>query len=217
MQTLDDLALAIDAASDAGDETALRQLAGECESRLYGADSPDRVRLRYYQSNTYSAIITTKSNDANYLWSWEQLDGIRNLLSLRQAINEPAFESVDPIVSCQIRTNLANRLNVLGRPVAANEEWSKVLRTIPHFAKALASQASGITSFAGTLCDDGHTRTLLAAAQSLYDKALDQGALWESGDRDAFASRLTMCWKCRGNGLVFPSTTTGPLKVYPVA
>lgn len=192
MRTSEELARAIDAASDAGDEASLRQLAAECEERLNTTpDGPDRVLLRYYQSNTYSAIVEARCSNIAYLESWEQPDGVRNLLLLRQAINESAFGSVDPIISCQIRTNLANRLNSLGRPIAANEEWSKALRTIPYFAKALASQAGGITSLAGSLYDDGHTSVLLAAARALYDKALDEGALWESGDRDSFASSLT--------------------------
>lgn len=192
MRTPDDLAHAIDAASNTGDEASLRQLAAECEERLNAtADGPNRVVLRYYQSNTYSAIIEARCNDIAYLRNWEQPDGTRNLLLLRHAINESAFGSVDPIISCQIRTNLANRLNSLGRPIAANEEWSKVLRTIPHFAKALASQAGGITCLARTLYDDCHTSVLLAAARSLYDKALGEDALWESGDRDCFAPSLT--------------------------
>ena len=192
MRTMGELAHAIDAATDAGDEASLRQLAAECEERLNATpDGPDRVLLRYYQSNTYSAIVAAKYNDIDYQWSWEQPDGVRNLLLLRQAINESAFElSLDPIIACQIRTNLANRLNSLGRPIAANEEWSKVLRNIPHFAKALACQAGAMTSFAGTLYDDGHASVMLAAARSLYDKALDRGALWESGDRDTLAPGL---------------------------
>ena len=60
MRTLDDLAHAIDDASDAGDETLLRQLGEECENRLGTSEGEDRVLLRYYQSNTYSAIIAAK-------------------------------------------------------------------------------------------------------------------------------------------------------------
>ena len=190
MQTLDDLAHAIDAASDAGDEALLRQLAGECESRLGTAEGVDRVRLRYYQSNTYSAIITAKQNDADYIWSWEQPDGIQNILLLRQAISEPAFAILDPIIACQIRTNLANRLNNLGRPIAANEQWLKVLKTHPRFAKALASQANAIGFYAGTLYDHSHTSILLAAAHSLFDSALNDNAFWESGDRSSVAPDL---------------------------
>ena len=109
---------------------------------------------------------------------------------LRRAINEPAFKAIDPIVACQIRTNLASRLNTLGRPIAANAEWLKVLETNPRFAKALACRAQAIKFYAGLLYDPNHRPILLASAQSLFDKALDINALWESGDRDDVAPGL---------------------------
>ena len=126
----------------------LRQLGEECENRLGTSEGEDRVLLRYYQSNTYSAIIAAKQDDADYTWSWEQPDGVQNVLMLRRAISEPAFETINPIIACQIRTNLAGRLNTLGRPVAANEQWLKVLETEPCFAKALANRAKGIGFYA---------------------------------------------------------------------
>ena len=140
MRPLNDLAHAIDSASDEGDETSLRQLGEECENRLDSAEGQDRVLLRYYQANTYSAICAAKRHDADYTWNWEQPDGVQDVLMLRRALTEPNFETIHPIIACQIRTNLANRLNTLGRPVAANEQWLKVLKTEPRFAKALASQ-----------------------------------------------------------------------------
>ena len=92
MRSLDDLAHAIDAASDEGKERSLRQLGDECESRLDTAEGTDRVLLFYYQSNTYYGIVSLKQDEATDVWDWEQSDGVKNLLCLRQAINEPAFE-----------------------------------------------------------------------------------------------------------------------------
>ena len=191
MQILDDLARAIDAASDASDEAALRELGQECEDRLSGATGLDRVFLLYYQSNTFSAIISSQATDSGALWDWEQYTAIQNVLSLRRAIHEPSFEAVGPILSCQIRTNLANRLNALGRPLAANEQWLEVLRTEPGFAKALANRAKAMAFFGTMLYDKGHEVHLLAGARSLYDAALQEDALWESGDRDSFVPMLT--------------------------
>ena len=121
MQTLDDLAHAIDSASDAGDKALLRRLGGECKDRLGAAEGEERVRLLYYWSNTYSSIISIKRQDSDYIWDWEQPEGVQNNLLLRRAIRERAFETIDPIVARQIRTNLANRLHALGRPVAASK------------------------------------------------------------------------------------------------
>lgn len=187
---LNDLAHAIDLASDLGDVAELRQLGKECERRLVFAEGEDRVLLQYYQSNTYSAIITTKQHDMEYIWSWEHPDAIQNVLLLRRAILEPAFENIDPIIACQIRTNLANQLNSLGRPIAANEQWLIVLDAEPRFAKALANRALSVAFYAGNLYDHNHTSILLAAARSLFDEALDENAIWESGDRNSISPDL---------------------------
>ena len=80
MQTLDDLAHAIDSASDAGDEAVLRRLGENCENRLSTAESEDRVQLLYYWSNTYASIIAIKQNDPDYVWDWKQPEGVQNML-----------------------------------------------------------------------------------------------------------------------------------------
>ncbi len=117
----------------------------ECERRLASAKGMDRVLLNYYRANTYPDIIEAKRNDENYTWSWEQSDGVQDVLALRRAIIEPAFKTCPSIRIGQMRTNLANRLSTLGRPVAANEQWLKMLEVVPSFAKALA--ARGDSSF----------------------------------------------------------------------
>ena len=190
MKTVDELGSAIDAASDEGNEELLRQLGKECESSLSTAVGEERVFLRYFQANTFGAIVQFKSRDSNYLWNWEQPDGVQNLLLLRQAIAEEAFENINPILECQIRTNLANRLNSMGRPVAANEQLLKVLEIAPTFAMALANRGNDIAFYATTLYDSGHQPVLLSAALSLIDSSLDKDAIWESGDRDSLAPAL---------------------------
>ena len=70
MQTLNDLALAIDAASDVGDKEALRRLGKECESLLDRATGDERVFLLYFQSNTHSAISAAQSGDSSGIWDW---------------------------------------------------------------------------------------------------------------------------------------------------
>ena len=190
MQTLDDLAHAIDSASDAGDEALLRRLGEACESRLSTAKGEDRIRLLYYWSNAYNSIIATKHNDPDYVWNWKQPEGVQNILLLRRAIGEPSFDTINPIVARQIHTNLAARLYAIGRPIAANEERLRVLAYDPLFAKALAGQAKGIAFYAGQLYDQNHIPILLAAARSLYDVALGKDAFWESGDRVSVAPGL---------------------------
>ena len=190
MQTIRELGLAIDAATENGDEGKLRQLGEECERGLASAVGEDRVTLRYYQANTFSAIMEAKQANPEYIWNWQNPDAIQNILLLRQAIGEDAFGQIHPLIAYQIRTNLANRLHSLGRPVAAYEQRFKVLKTAPRFAKALAGQAQGLADLARTVYDQGHIPHLLAAARSLYDSALHEDAIWESGDRASFAPHL---------------------------
>ena len=187
MRKHNDLAHAIDAASDSRDEEALRLLGKECEDRLDGATGDERVRLLYFQSNTHSAIVSSQAGDTARVWDWEQPDAVQNALLLRRAIAEPAFGTIDRILTCQIRTNLANRLYSLGRPVAANEQWLKALAIEPRFAKALINRAKATASYAGAVYDRGHEIWLLSLARSLLDSALHESAYWESGDRDLFA------------------------------
>ena len=118
MKKLQDLAVAIDSASDAGDEETLRRLGKECEQSLDGATGDERVFLLYYQANTYGAIVSAKTADPANLWDWELPDAVQNVLLLRRAISESSFGTIAQTLACQIRTNLANRLNALGRPVA---------------------------------------------------------------------------------------------------
>lgn len=190
METLDDLGQAIDKASDTGNEAALGNLAHECEKRLDFAVGSERVILLYYKSNAYAGIVNSKTRDFDYVWSWNQPDSVKNLLELRRAVKEPNFNSVDPIRRCQIYTSIANRLNSLGRPIAANDYWLQALEIIPLFAKALINRANCLSKdYARMLYDGGHQVILLSAARSLFDAALGK-ALWESGDREDIAPWL---------------------------
>ena len=189
--TLPELAQAIDAATVSGDVEFLRFLSKECEQKLRTATAEERVTLLYYQSNThYGIFLVSRRQDNDYIWNWEQPDSIKSILLLRQTINEPTFNVINPIITCQIRTNLANQLSALGRPIAANAEWLKVLETDPRFAKALAARAQALKFYAGLIYDHNHSLILLASARDQFDKALDKNAIWESGDRDDFAPGL---------------------------
>ena len=81
------------------DEVLLRKLNDDCQGRLATATAEERVLLRYYQSNTYAAIIASNHGNADYTWSWKQPEAIQNILLLRHAIREPAFGTVDPVVA----------------------------------------------------------------------------------------------------------------------
>lgn len=76
--TLSELAKAIDAATDSGDEESLRYLSKECEQKLGTATPEERVILLYYQSNTYYGLFrNSKHQNYDYIWNWEQPESIK--------------------------------------------------------------------------------------------------------------------------------------------
>lgn len=186
----EDLALAVDAATDDGNEQQLRELADDCLRRLKDAEGAERVRLHYYKANCHAGISTINSSDPDFAWSWEQPHDIGEVLALRRAIKEPLFSDLNPILVSQIRTNLGNRLNSLGRPIAANEQWIKALVSTPSFAKALCNRARGLRDYSARLYDENHQSILLAAAREEFAASLADGAIWESDDRDMFVVSL---------------------------
>ena len=108
VDTLDELAHAIDSASDCGDEVSLRRLGKECEKQFQAAEDDTRVRLLYYWANTHAGITSVKRSDRGYISNWNQPDSVQEILLLRRAICEPSYKKISPVVACQIRTNLAN-------------------------------------------------------------------------------------------------------------
>ena len=179
-ETLNDLGKRIDAATAAANERALRLLVDECDRHLETASGEDRVLLYYFQANANSGIASTKHDD-NRAWSWEQDEVVAALLSLRHAINEPVFNAISPVIRCQIRTNMASRLNSLGRCVEALEQWQLVIQAIPKFAMALGNMAYGIGSYAQYIYDCGHVGIFLKTASERYSAALAEDAFWDSG------------------------------------
>ena len=90
MRSFNEIAQSIDSASDVRDEALLRLLSDECEQRLTVARGEDRVHLRYYDANAHAGIMDCRRMDPGYAWNWEQPDGVRVILLLRQAIAEPS-------------------------------------------------------------------------------------------------------------------------------
>lgn len=121
-----DIALRIDAAIVAHDEPCLDHLIAECDILLQEASGTDQVVLYYFKANAFSGLVSAKYDGA-YAWSWQQNEAIQELSNLRLAVSHDAFEDLNPVRQCQIRTNLANRLNSLGRSIEAFEQWDRAI------------------------------------------------------------------------------------------
>ena len=189
-ETLNELGKRIDAATAAANERALMLLVDECDSCLETASGEDRVFLYYFKANAYYGIASTK-HDFDYAWSWGKTESISELLSLRHAVAEPAFGTINPIRQCQIQTNIANRLNSLGRCVEAIEQWQLVIQIIPNFSMSLGNMACGICSYARYLYDYGHVGIFLKAASEKYSAALAEDGFWDSGPDECAHDKLS--------------------------
>jgi LA2681-like HEPN len=184
---IDGLAIRIDKASDHSDVDGLRRAIEECANALRSADSDQRVTIHYFQANAHQELYRIYCQDEGYKWQWEQEEATAGVLALRRAIGETTFQHENLVRRCQIRTNLANALSHVGRPVEAIEQWTTVLIEHSRFAMALGNRAGGIEHYARSLYDTGHAGTLMAEAHTGYRSAVAPGALWDSGFRSDVA------------------------------
>lgn len=182
-RNLGKLAINIDRASDQSDVDALRHAIEECADTLKSANSDQRVKIHYYQANAHQELSRIYCQDEGYKWQWEQAETNLGILALRRAINEPTFREENLVRQCQIRTNLANALSHVGRPVEAIEHWTAVLAEHSRFAMALGNRARGLEHYARSLYDPGHKRILIAEAHTGYRAAVAPDAFWDSGLR----------------------------------
>lgn len=189
---LDELALKIDICSDASDSDQLTGLIDECRQQTKIAEGANRVLLHYFEGNAFAALRKIKCSDESYLWGWEQPEAISEILALRSAIAEPAFIEIDKVRRSQIKTNLGNSLNQLGRPVEAIEQWDDALAVMPKFAMALGNRANGLLHYGRSLYDDKHRAIFLADAHQGFVSALDPNAFWESGFDSGVANEFEM-------------------------
>lgn len=185
---LTDLGRRIDEAGDRADVAELRTLIARCEATLASASPTNRVLVHYFQANAFHEAHRIRSADSGYNWSWEQDDAVGGVLALRRAIQEPAYRDLPVERQCQIRTNLANALSNVGRPVEAIEHWTSVLSELPKFAMALGNRAICLRRYAGSLYDNGHRGILLLEALTGLEAATSRAAFWDSGHHPEVAS-----------------------------
>ena len=180
LEEISTLAPLINAASDEGDTDALHRLALTCAEGAENCEGPYRVILRYFESNAYAGLADASAHDLAGSWSWDQPNLISQIFALRKAARDPGFFEVPWDTRCQVRTNLGNALNRLGRPVAAIEQWDAALKFNPNFAMALGNKARGLEAYGAALFDGGHAGVVLNEASKYYGKATAGEAYWEA-------------------------------------
>ena len=175
------LATEIDLASAALDEQKLQDILGECDRQLENASGVSRPTLLYFKANCFAALGAAKY-DEEYAWSWSQDCAIGELLALRSAIVEDSFDDLGVERKYQIRTNLGNLFNSLGRCSEAIENWNTALQYLPGGAMAKGNKGYCLSNYGSSLYDPGHAGIFFLESQRVLQEALSTSAFWDSGE-----------------------------------
>jgi hypothetical protein len=183
MQTLDGLtpddalqsiSQAIDFAADQGDlelTTRILVWGDQLEPRL--ESNLQRALLDYFRANAWANRQAAKQAEHGSAWSWDQPELEQQVLLLRRALGNPAFESLHVVRRCQILTNLANQLDTAGRFVESRQLWGRALSLQPVFWMARANRARSLMHYAHALYDPGHTAVFALDAHRDTIEALE--------------------------------------------
>jgi len=126
----------------------------------------------YFLANAWAnlRILIRPKND---LWKWEQKEIEQEIIHLRRASHEEeGFQELPAVRACQILTNLANILDLVGRFVEAIEYWDKALDTLPSFAMARGNRGICLINYARSLYDESHKKVFLKQAHMDLEAAL---------------------------------------------
>lgn len=173
-QLIDD---AFDTSLERGAKRALYLLNELSNRELADADG---VLVEYFRANAWAAL----SHIANVRcsWSWEASERQAELLALSRASNHPGFASLDRIRQCQILTNHANLLNMVGRSIDAIAVWDAALKIIPGFAMARGNRGYGLKGYAGMVVDNRERALLALHAFDGLHSSIAEDALYDSAD-----------------------------------
>lgn len=181
---------ASDSSFDRGAKRALFLLEELSKRKLVDTDG---AMVEYFRANAWA----TRSEIANSRrsWFWECPMRQEELLALSRASNHPGFASLDKVRRCQILTNYANLLNLVGRSIDAIAVWDMALKIIPHFAMARGNRGIGLKGYAGMVVDESDRAILALHAFDDFHSTMTEGACHDSIDPHAarayFADQAT--------------------------
>jgi hypothetical protein len=164
-----------DASFDRGTKRALYLLDELSKRDLVDTDC---ALIEYFRANAWAA----RSHIANdrRSWSWEAPERQQELLALSRASSHSGFARLDKVRRCQILTNHANLLSLVGRSIDAIAGWDAALRLIPGFAMARGNRGNGLKVYAGMVADDRERAILALHAYDGLRSAMAEDALHES-------------------------------------
>jgi len=140
----------------------------------------DGAVVEYFRANAYAALSHIANTRQS--WSWEAPEHQEELLALSRASNHPGFASLDKVRRCQILTNHANLLDMVGRTIDAIAVWDAALKIIPGFAMARGNRGCGLKIYAGMVFDDRERAIIALHAYDSLRSTRAKEALYDSAD-----------------------------------
>jgi len=157
------------------------------------------ARLHYFRANAWENRVFEQGK--NETWEWELPEIEQQIIELRKAVTHEGFQLFDPIRQCQVLTNLANKLNTVGRCVEAMEQWDKALTIEPRFAMAHANRGHGLTYYAHSLYDPGHAAVLRVTAADAYQQAMESDSVYDHPENYRHKAQFFQAQKAVVSGL----------------
>lgn len=136
------------------------------------------IVLCYFRANAWENRIY--ENAKTLSWEWDFPEVQNQILELRRAVGHKGFSDQPLVRRCQINTNLAGKLNSIGRFVEAIEYWDRAIEIEPRFAMAQGNKGRGLQFYAGALYDPGHAGVFLAVASNAFGAAAAKDAIFDS-------------------------------------
>lgn len=168
---------AFDASFERGAKRAL-YLLDELAKRTLSDE--DGALIEYFRANAWAA--RSHLGKTRRSWSWGLPEHQEELLALSRAATHPGFASLEKVRRCQILTNHANLLNLVGRSIDAIAGWDAALKIIPEFAMARGNRGYGLKTLAGMIVDDRERAILALHAYDALRSTTDDDAIHESVD-----------------------------------
>tara|TARA_Y100000588_G_scaffold131565_1_gene144223 strand:+ start:2221 stop:3696 length:1476 start_codon:yes stop_codon:yes gene_type:complete len=178
---LNELADAIDSASDEHDTKKLETILGTLDSLIDGECSENRSILHFFKANCFAALRIIERNSVDDTWSWHQERLISELLHLRKAVAERGFVQLNTLMQCKILTNIANGLGTIGRVAESLAYYNQVLSLSSNFAMAIGNKGIGLFHYGQHLYDYGHRGILFFHANKELRRFGAEPLLWDSG------------------------------------
>jgi tetratricopeptide (TPR) repeat protein len=131
-----------------------------------------RLDLDYFRANAWGNRAR-KTQDKQAIWVWDNEPLRHQILLLRGAVGNPAFDGAEAVRKCEVLTNLANSLHTVGRFIEAHEYWNRAIVIEPRFWMALGNRGCGRIEYANAVYSQQEREELIWAAYRDLTRAVE--------------------------------------------